>query len=237
MIRYVGGKTRLAKPIANVLKEHVSKHTLYSEPFVGGNSMSKYTSAFGLLRILSDSNKNLIDLYKEIQAGWTPPEYVSENTYKELKYADDSPLRTYVGYACSFGGKWFGGYARVSTGRRDMTHESYVRVMKSRDYIKDAIFLHSDYRSCSIDSRHLVYCDPPYEGTLGYNTKFNHTDFWNTIRCWVDMGATVLVSGYQAPNDFVDVWSKEYSTYIHHKPTNNKKIEKLFMHKDYLNGK
>ncbi len=68
MIRYVGGKTRLAKEIAAVIQQHIKPtHRYYYEPFIGGGSMAEYTKAFGLYRIASDNHCDLINLYKLLQ--------------------------------------------------------------------------------------------------------------------------------------------------------------------------
>lgn len=237
MIRYVGGKTRLAKDIAAVIKQHIQpQHLYYYEPFFGGGSMAQYTKAFGLWRIANDIHPGLINMYRMLQMGWEPPKYVNEAQYKELQNTTDeslsaSALRAYVGFGCSFGGKWFGGYARDKTGKRKLDHESYNRIIEHVDDIDDITFLCMDYRLLfPVTNECVIYCDPPYAGTLGYNTgNFDHISFWNTMRNWSNNGAAVFISEYEAPDDFKIVWEKPRKTYMHHKATNNEHIERLFI--------
>ena len=230
MIRYIGGKTRLARKIFNKIKEYVKEQNFssYKEPFFGGGSMSQFSAALNISRFCSDNKEDLILFYKELQKGWLPPKEISEDLYSSLKNEKPSPLRGYAGFACSFGGKWFGGYARDKTKRRNLINESYVRVVKSLPYIKDIYFKCSDYLSIPIEQGTLVYCDPPYKGVLGYGGKFNHDLFWETCRTWSKRGAAVFVSEYEAPKDMVTIAEWSYKTYIHHAATKNYKVERLF---------
>lgn len=230
MLRYVGGKTRLAKEIAGVIQTHIKPiHTEYYEPFFGDGSMAQHTKAFQLQRIASDSNCDLIYLYQRLQMGWLPREHITEDQYNVLRYDTiATATRAYAGFALSFGGKWFGGY-----GGRNFAAESYRRLVKHIPDIEGIIFHCMDYRYLfPVIKTSIVYADPPYASTLGYNTgKFDTPALWNTIRNWSNNGATVLVSEYEAPDDFVSVWEKPRKTYMHHKATNNEHIEHLFMWK------
>lgn len=230
MIRYIGGKSRFAKQIVEVLKQYSINRERYVEPFFGGGSLSKYTKELNLPRHCSDYNRNLIILYQQIQLGWIPPETVSEEEYTLAKNSLDCTMKTYIGYACSYGGKYFGGYARDKSGKRDLTRESYNRVMKEKDSISDIVFDASDYKNLVIKSTDLIYSDPPYANTLGYGDSFNSEEFWDYMRKWSKIGAKVIISEYVAPEDFTCIWEHSYSTNIHHEVTNNKKIERLFIY-------
>ena len=81
----------------------------------------------------------------------------------------------------------------------------------------------------------VVYCDPPYQGTgAEYNKGFDHDKFWEWIRT---RNYPVYVSEYNAPEDFVSIWSKKkrklgkggLSGY-----KGNEAIEHLFLHKKWL---
>lgn len=229
MIRFVGGKSRLGQQIADVLI------TLYNggpyvEPFFGGGGMAKYTQ-FAKPRIAFDIDENLIELYRAIKGGWLPPQHLNEFDYKALKHSPQSPLRTYAGYACSFGGKWFGGYARDATGKRDLTNESYKRILREREFIDDIEFYVSDYKDLEIPENSLVYCDPPYANTLGYGHTFKHEEFWEVVRGW-SRHSIVVVSEYEAPRDFEVLWEKSRKTYMHHKATDKENIERLFIYRN-----
>ena len=66
-------------------------------------------------RIANDVHKELIHMWNALRGGWTPPEYISESEYKNVKENKDKYPSYYVGYVgfhSTFGGKYFGGYAR-----------------------------------------------------------------------------------------------------------------------------
>ena len=62
-----------------------------------------------------------------VKHGYDLPESVSEQEYKYIReHKDDDPaLAGFVGFGCSFGGKWFGGYARDNR-----TSRNYASVSK-----------------------------------------------------------------------------------------------------------
>lgn len=227
MIRYVGGKTRHAKTIAAILRTNTG-YQYYLEPFFGGGSMARETVGIAPVRVASDINSNLMELYQAIQRGWRPPETVNEEVYTAAKSWTDSPTKTYIGFACSYGGKWFGGYARDKKTGRDLTHESYNRIMRDAQFLRGMKLFSRSYDEWYVDENFLVYCDPPYRGTLGYGDSFDHDHFWDIMREWSESGARVYISEYQAPADFVSVWSKPTSVAIHNQATNNRKLEQLF---------
>lgn len=241
MLRYMGGKTRIAKDISRTIYEYKSnKHKRYLEPFFGGGSLAPYTQTFGLNRYASDINEDLILMYQALQSGWIPPKEITESLYKELKYSQPSALRGYVGFSMSFGGIWFGGYARDKQNKRNFAQESYKRIIAGLPYIQDIHFKHKDvFTFNNIHEVDLVYADPPYANTFrstshhsGYSTdNFNHEAFWNVVRSWSNSGATVLISEYEAPDDFKIVWEKPYKTYGITLGQTKDKLERLFMWK------
>ena len=228
LIRYVGGKTNHAKAITSILCAQSTNCTQYVEPFFGGGSMAKETVRLGMPRLASDIDGNLITLYQAIQQGWRPPTHITETQYRAAKAMDPCPLRTYIGFACSYGGKWFGGLARAKG--REMVYESYLRIMREADSLKGIQFQHKSYADLTLGLGDLVYCDPPYAGTLGYGSHFSHVDFWQTVREWSVAGAKVFVSEYAAPADFTSVWAKQTSVAIHNVATSNHKIEHLWVY-------
>lgn len=69
-------------------------------------------------RIANDIHPELIIMWRALQKGWIPPSLVSEEDYVKAKAGEGFPfLRGFIGFGCSFGGKWFGGYARDSQER------------------------------------------------------------------------------------------------------------------------
>jgi DNA adenine methylase len=59
-------------------------------------------------------------MWRKCLEGWIPPTSVTEEEYQQIKQNPDlydSALVGFVGFACSFSGKWWGGYCRNSRGR------------------------------------------------------------------------------------------------------------------------
>jgi len=198
-MRYLGGKSKIRKQISAYL-ESVREGREYLEPFVGGAWVLQEMSG---KRIASDGNDALITMYKALQDGWVPPDSITEETYQEYKrnQVDTDPLTAFIGIGCSFGGKWFGGYAR-SAGKDCYAKTSKNSLLKQLPLIKDVDFRYGLFHEHNPKGM-LVYCDPPYEGTTQYGAfkSFDHTFFWNTMREWSKKN-TVIISEYKAPEDF-----------------------------------
>jgi len=57
-------------------------------------------------------------------------------------------------------------------------------------------------KELDIPANSLVYCDPPYRGSTGYDGWFDSRAFWQWCRDKTREGHTVFVSEYKAPPDF-----------------------------------
>ena len=230
-MQYLGGKSKIRKQIATFLESLRKTNQVYFEPFVGGGWVLQEMSG---KRVASDGNKALIQLYKSLQQGWIPPDFVSEEEYKQVKlvYDESSPMLAFCGFGCSFAGKWFGGYAR-SEGKRRYATNCKRSLMKQLPMIQDVKFEHRLFHEWNPKNA-LIYCDPPYQGTTQYGAfdGFNHELFWQTMRNWVNNGNTVVVSEYNAPEDFVCVKEMTSQMGLSVGNTTNRlnRIEKLFMH-------
>ena len=206
-MRYVGGKTRIAKWVAEHVSSLTNGHNTYLEPFVGsGATFVKLAPRFQSA-IAADDHADLILMWKALAAGWDPPEHVSKDEYVALRAAEPSALRGFVGFGASFSGKWFGGYVDTAWDEHWKRYtKPYLRaarasVIESRDVFTRASILKADYREHAPGRHTLVYCDPPYAGTLGYGgtSRFDSAEFWGVARRWAGLGATVVVSESQAP--------------------------------------
>ena len=73
------------------------------------------------------------------------------------------------------------------------------------------------------------YGDPPYRGTTKiFNTVFNSDEFWNIMRKW-SKDNIVVISEYQAPEDFECILKIDTHTSIRDKTGNvSSRVEKLF---------
>lgn len=204
-MQYSGGKEKIAGRIAAVLQPHVDNAGLYAEPFLGGASVFSRIQANA--KAGSDGNLWLMRMWRMVQIGWEPPDDLSEEEYNRLKLEKpDDPLTAFAGFGCSFGGKWFGGYARNSQGTNYAAIARRSIAKKSRG-LKSAMFFQGDYRDMPIPSGSVVYCDPPYADTTdGYSTeRFDSVAFWDWVRSMEGRGHPVFVSEYAAPSDFVSV--------------------------------
>ena len=196
------------------------------EPFVGGANM---IDKVGGKRIGNDSHRYLIALHKALQSGWIPPTVVSKEMYYEVKarqneYSDE--LVGFIGFLCSYGGRWWSSYAVNARGDNYAAAGSKVLTKQAKNF-KGIDFRSGDYLEMILPENSLIYCDPPYEGTKGYKDKINHKVFWQWCRDKSNEGHTIFVSEYNAPDDFTCVKTVEHKN-IFGKNRQYKRVEKLF---------
>lgn len=208
---YVGGKSRLSKQISEVILADTPERGLYVEPFVGGASVLARMAPHFERSLASDAHPDLILMWQAVQRGWEPPDIVDEEYYQSLRYAAPSAVRGFVGFSCSFSGKWFGGFARDrSTGRNFAAesargHAKYGHVFRESRVEFDCM----SYEGYALGAGDVVYLDPPYAETTGYSVgQFDHEKFWDVAREWRDNGAHVYVSEFTAPDDWSPIWEK-----------------------------
>lgn len=77
----------------------------------------------------------------------------------------------------------------------------------------------------------VVYCDPPYNETDGYGIEFDSAAFWEWART---RNYPVYVSEYQAPEDFVSIWSREKRSLLCRTGLSKPVVEHLFLHKKWI---
>lgn len=209
---YPGGKDKIAKEIVPRLLAlaETGGLTTYIEPFVGGtNIMWRMAPHFDKV-VGADYHQDLIMMYQAVQSGWEPPpaEAVTEQLHDDLRHAEPSALRGFVGVCCSFRGVWFGGFGDIK--QRSSSRNTLMKQMESMRHVR---FVHADYRTLTKVGPHvLLYCDPPYYATSGYGSGARHFDsarFWEHARGWAAQGATVCVSEYQGPDDAELLWEGE----------------------------
>lgn len=233
-MRYTGNKSRIAKHILPIILKDRKPNQWFVEPFVGGANITYKVEG---LRLASDNNKGLIEFYKALQDGWSPPLRISKIEYYNIKQNQDldSKMTIWAGICCSYGGKWFGGYLsdyqeskRLKNGELP-NHQDEARrgLMAQIPKLKSVHFIHSDYKNLEIPPNSIIYCDPPYEGTVKYKNGINHIEFWEWCREKTKQGHIVFVSEYNAPSDFECVWQIELSNTLS-RQNKFKSVEKLF---------
>ena len=95
-MQYLGGKSKIRKEIAAFLESVRKPNQIYFEPFVGGGWVLQEMSGS---RIASDGNRALIALYKALQDGWEPPEFVSEGEWRRYRIMTevvDDPMQAFA---------------------------------------------------------------------------------------------------------------------------------------------
>lgn len=217
-MRYLGGKSRLAKPIVGQLP--LDWADVVREPFMGGGAITAELARrmrAGQRLIAGDDFAPLVAMWVEAAFGWEPPEHVSEDD-RRLAYAlsDANPLKAFAAFGCGFGGDWNGSYV-LREGSGFLCDQSRRSLSRSIDTLRDSaadvtIELKSffDIEPAVSDQRVLLYCDPPYAGTTGYPTgAFDHERFWRRCREWRRAGARVFVSEFSAPDFATPVWQIE----------------------------
>jgi DNA adenine methylase len=181
-MRYVGGKSKLASSIAELIGAHAGGCHTYLEPFVGGGAvLAEVIRQIPMAEyVASDAHLDLVMMYQALRGGWWPL-LPSESDYAALKHAGSSAQRGFTGFGCSFGGKWFGGYARGGyngTVPRNHQAESLRALAADYEALRKASFWYGDYRQWQPVTGTVVYCDPPYADSQAYSVgAFDHGTF------------------------------------------------------------
>lgn len=240
-MKYMGSKNRIAKHLSPIMLENRNGRT-WVEPFVGGANMIDKVEG---KRIGADFNDYLITMWKELQNGWIPPNFVSEEDWRDVKVQMENKYEkhyiAFVRLGCSFGADWNGGYARnvrkdkpnaelLNSTTKSYCGQSKRNILKQLPNLKDVEFIHSSYQDLDIPPNSLIYCDPPYEGATKYKDDFNHAEFWEWCRTKAKQGHLVYVSEYNAPSDFECVYSSEINNTLNNTAKTTKATEKLFVY-------
>ena len=220
-MRYVGSKNRLAKELTPIIQSYITDDTKgYLEPFVGGANMIdkiECNNKFGC-----DIHEELIELLKYIQnTNNVLPTTITEEEYNKVRLNKDKYEKWYVGFVgfcATFGAKYFGGYSRSfkedKITPRDMAAEGIKNIEKQRKNLQNIKF-----KCCSYDEINknikdfVIYCDPPYKGTLKYTTDFDYDKFYKWCK-EMSKNNIVLISEYWMPEEFECIWEKKTTVRI-----------------------
>ena len=231
-MQYMGGKSRISKQISEILNSAINKDTPFVSLFCGSCAIESKVQAD--VKILNDKHPYLIAMWQALQNGWMPPDVVTKEEYYRVKAnMDENPALTgFVGFGCSFGGKWWGGYAKDKRGD-DYCGQAKRGLLKDLSGVVNATFTCLDYRDVEIPDNAVVYCDPPYANTTGYTLgQFDTNEFWEYMR-QLSKRCDVYISEESAPNDFECIWSKEkVRTLEKNDNVGRVKVEKLFKYKE-----
>lgn len=239
-MKYMGGKSRIAKQIADYILAYTynmreSNLTLVSL-FCGACSIECNLAKYFDKVICNDNHKYLIALLNAVNNGWIPPDYLSEEEWYYVKdHLDQNPaLSGFAGFGCSFGGRWFEGYARGKKSNGDPRNyaaeakKSLLRDIAPLDNVK---FICGDYHDVILPDGCVVYADPPYANTKQISRQnFDTESFWNYMR-EISKNRIVFISEQSAPEDFVSVWEQKLTRTLDRNKNNQfKATEHLFLH-------
>lgn len=199
---YLGGKARLGPKIVKAIVEDSGCEPASTDVVdlcCGGLGVTVAFARQGFRSIVAvDAHEPLINMWLAVQAGWHPPTQVSEQTYATLRAARNpfDPMTAFAGFACSWGGKYFGGYARDPKSGRNYALNGHRTVLKAARWLKNVKFLCTRIEDFSPVRGAIHYVDPPYSNTTGYSKALSR-DVWDVVRNW---GESTYVSEYKGPN-------------------------------------
>jgi DNA adenine methylase len=228
MTAYHGGKQRIGREIATIIHEvstmmerdYGFKIKGYCEPFCGMLGVYQHIPELfashrpKLQYKAGDTNESVIKMWKEAQKGWIPPSstLLTKKNYDKLKNSTKASAdKGFVGHMCTFRGIYFGGYFNHKKSKIKTNSDNVIRIS---NIIKNVKLSSCVYTRFSDLRGYVIYCDPPYNNSEQryYNEsskkrEFNNFEFWNWCR-EISRYNLVFVSEYNAPSDFVRLWSK-----------------------------
>lgn len=212
---YLGGKGRIGGQIAETILANTNRRSVLLEPFLGGGNSFEHLAPHFANTMAGDLHEDLMLMWQAAREGWIPPDVVSEEEYLRLRNEAPSALRGFVGFGCSFGGKWWGGYARNAKIRkaghrpRNYAGESSRAVIRTSRMMQTTTLRRAAFDEWDVPTDAVVYADPPYDRTTGYRVSFDRERFWSVMKSWSLSGARVFVSEYAAPTGWIPIWSRE----------------------------
>lgn len=215
-MQYLGGKHYQAGKIAPILQASRRPGQRFVDLCCGALNI---TAKMDGPRVANDACVPLINLYRGWQAGWRPPEYISEEEYNRIKKGPrdpEDPLTAFAGFGLGYGGKYFDTYSRgwCTPGTKNRNGRKGQEGCEPVNYAESAALgLEKKLAKCEgvqwsalslfdfeVRRNDLVYIDPPYKGTAQYayfgKAKF---DYDRMIACadeWAMNGSTVFISEY-----------------------------------------
>jgi len=236
-MKYVGSKNRYMKELAPIIQSYITPDTKgYLELFVGGaNSICKINHPN---RIGWDIHTPLVALLQKVQEDISDvPDRISEEEYIRVKDNKENYLDWYlglVGFCATFSAKYFGGYARGKG--RDIPEEAIRNLKRQATNLKDIQFSNLDFFNIDTSkfSNYVIYCDPPYKGTLKYSTKAFDYERLYLLCNELAKNNIVLISEYNCELENAKcIWQKGSKVTISSTRGNNNlmnnRVEKLFI--------
>lgn len=229
-MRYLGGKSRLAKRIVEQISQITSAKEVW-EPFCGGAAVTLEFAKRGFIVHASDAFPGLCNMHKASCNGFRLPLGCTDEMRRAAKDKRDS-FSVALRFGLGFGGNYSSGIARPP----DLYATQFNRHCERLALFSDMIeWRECDYREISPAPGSITYCDPPYKGTTEYDIKgFNHDVFWQWAHYQASRGVNVFVSEFSAPDSVDCIWQLERKVGIDNRHQQQQRVEKLFFIKGNL---
>lgn len=252
---YLGSKNRYAKEIIPIINKFIKDNNIkeFYDIFTGGANIADKIICEKI--VANDLNPCIISLHKQAQkdfskipTSYTKEEYLSaysnfkllrehlfENkTLDEFQEIVNMPLYIIGAYEnyTTYSHKGFcGSYLKPidpKSGRKPHTEARLNHYKQSlEENYKKINFISKNYIDLEIPKNAVIYCDPPYKNTTGYDTKeFNHEEYYNWLRKKSKTNP-IFISEQDMPKDFTLIWEQ---TVKREAALNTKKkaVEKLY---------
>lgn len=236
MTQYHGGKKRIGRLIADriyqtceLLAEDIQIRG-YVEPFSGMLGVFQHVHSdacesrckrnhshvfpYRMKWIASDFNRSVVQMWKAVRNGWTPPTQFSSRKYYALQ-ADgtSSALKGFVGHACSFRGIYFASYnPNCVVGYASQQVSSLMETLLRGPPID---FQHADYSKYSSLRGYVIYCDPPYYKSSRYSyedgtpVRFDHEKFYKWAEKMAEHNLVFISENSKLPYTMIGKWKDE----------------------------
>lgn len=207
-MKYMGGKGRIAPFISQYINDIAFNENIteYYEPFMGGCAVGEMVRIPN--RHLSDINKHMVALMKQVQQGMWDFKYITREEWYKIK--DDRHenklypewLTGWCSVACSFRGRCFEGYAGEYpdsiTGKMvNPQLQVYNSLCAERESLLGIDFQNRRYNEIGKPYHAIIYCDAPYRNVKQY-TMVESFDFEAYDNWLIEMAKDnlVLISEY-----------------------------------------
>ena len=245
-MHYAGGKSRQGSKIAEYVIKVWHPGVPYYEPFCGAlgaahrvllamiEQSSEPPDAF-----LSDRNDAVINMWKAVLSGWTPPSRVTKEEYDAVRKGNrdpNDPITAFYGHCQSLGSSWFSAYGTNQKGINIAASAQRTILMKGAILSRVKLDLEArDYQDVKPNGA-VVYLDPPYaDVSHKYRDRIDHEEFWKYAESLLTTN-TVLVTEFKAPDDWIRIYSWGDTT-MRHGTTREKRnvpTESIFVHESQL---
>lgn len=208
---WAGGKSRMIQHYAPMLSKDLTD-LQYVEPFAGGAAMFQHISGDQSPHaILSDVNKEIVDLYRlvqsdpefliaqmqDLEAEWMPLDkearkalyYEFRENYWQMPEGPEATAQLYFLMKTGFNGIWQ--TCKASKGRfgtpvglaNQKTNVFSPKVVREwYDRLANTSLACASYEDIGIDKPSFIYCDPPYRDSFTtYGAVFGDVEQINLI--------------------------------------------------------